>query len=94
MVKVNCWQFKECGRQPSGEKADELGVCPAAIEGAADGINSEDAPVWLWQAPCAEERFKELLQQNLQTVCSANFTNLFFRKKERILCNPEKFWNV
>ena len=40
MVKVNCWQFKKCGRQPSGEKADELGVCPAAIEAAADGINS------------------------------------------------------
>jgi hypothetical protein len=40
MVKVNCWQFKKCGRQPSGEKVDELGVCPAALEGAADGINS------------------------------------------------------
>ena len=40
MAKVNCWQFKKCGRQPSGEKTDELGVCPAAIEGAADGINS------------------------------------------------------
>ena len=40
MAKVNCWQFKKCGRQPSGEKADELGVCPAAQEGAADGINS------------------------------------------------------
>jgi len=40
MVKDNCWQFKKCGRQPSGEKVDELGVCPAALEDAADGINN------------------------------------------------------
>ena len=40
MVKVNCWQFKKCGRQPDGEKVDELGVCTAAIEDAAEGINS------------------------------------------------------
>lgn len=39
MIKVNCWQFKKCGRQPGGEKAGELGVCPAANEDAAEGIN-------------------------------------------------------
>jgi len=39
MVKVNCWQFKKCGRQPDGEKVAELGVCIAAIEDAAEGIN-------------------------------------------------------
>ena len=40
MVKINCWQFKKCGRQSRGEKVDELGVCPAALEDSADGINS------------------------------------------------------
>jgi len=39
MAKVNCWQFKKCGRQPSGENVGELGVCTAATESAADGIN-------------------------------------------------------
>jgi len=36
----NCWQYKKCGRQPDGEKTFELGVCPAATEEKADGINN------------------------------------------------------
>jgi len=26
---MNCWEFKKCGRENSGAKAEELGVCPA-----------------------------------------------------------------
>jgi CRP-like cAMP-binding protein len=37
--KLNCWQFKKCGREPDGRKAAELGVCPAAVEASFDGIN-------------------------------------------------------
>ncbi len=39
MGKLNCWEFKECERQPGGTKVAELGVCPAAIDETADGIN-------------------------------------------------------
>jgi hypothetical protein len=39
-VILNCWEFKKCGREPGGEKASEMGVCPAATEERADGINS------------------------------------------------------
>lgn len=27
--KLNCWEFKKCGREKGGARADELGVCPA-----------------------------------------------------------------
>ncbi|MBI5073851.1 MAG: hypothetical protein HZB62_01580 [Nitrospirae bacterium] len=27
--KLNCWEFKKCGREVGGENAFELGVCPA-----------------------------------------------------------------
>jgi len=27
--KLNCWEFKKCGREVGGAKAKELGVCPA-----------------------------------------------------------------
>lgn len=40
-VKQNCWQVKNCGRQPGGPKASELGVCPAAKSGPS-GINGGD----------------------------------------------------
>ena len=26
---MNCWEFKKCGREKSGSKAEKLGVCPA-----------------------------------------------------------------
>ena len=26
---MNCWEFKNCGREAGGAKADLLGVCPA-----------------------------------------------------------------
>jgi len=40
MAKLNCWELMKCGRQPGGEKVDELGVCPASIENRTEGMNS------------------------------------------------------
>ena len=39
MPKQNCWEFKECGREPGGAKVGELGVCRAATETQVDGLN-------------------------------------------------------
>ena len=38
-IKLNCWEFEKCGREPCGTKIHEHGVCPAAIESSAHGIN-------------------------------------------------------
>ncbi len=37
--KLNCWEFKDCGRQPEGHSVSELGLCPASIEERLDGIH-------------------------------------------------------
>ena len=34
---MNCWDFRKCGREPGGERAQEHGVCPTALFEAADG---------------------------------------------------------
>lgn len=39
MNKLNCWEFKKCGREQFGASAGELGVCPAATEIRVDQIN-------------------------------------------------------
>jgi hypothetical protein len=39
MTKLNCWEYKKCGRQVGGAKAGELGVCPAATEVRTEGVN-------------------------------------------------------
>ena len=37
--RQNCWEYMKCGRQPGGDRAEELGVCPAARDDSYDGIN-------------------------------------------------------
>lgn len=38
-MATNCWEFKNCGRQPGGAKTAQLGVCTAATERRIDGVN-------------------------------------------------------
>ena len=37
--KLNCWQFKNCGREKGGILAEHLGVCPVAKSMKHDGTN-------------------------------------------------------
>ncbi len=38
-IKKNCWEFKDCGREPGGKHAKVLGVCPATEEMRLEGIH-------------------------------------------------------
>lgn len=38
-MKTNCWQVMNCGREPGGINAEKDGICPSAINDAADGLN-------------------------------------------------------
>lgn len=40
MAKKNCWEVIKCGRQPGGDKINELGECPASLTSKFDGINN------------------------------------------------------
>ena len=37
--KLNCWEFKKCGRQPNGENVEKEGICPAATETRLNGVH-------------------------------------------------------
>jgi len=39
MNKLNCWEFNNCGREPGGANANELGICPATTERRLDGVH-------------------------------------------------------
>lgn len=46
----NCWEYKNCGREPGGAKANELGVCPAATAAEFAGTNSgKNAGRYCWK---------------------------------------------
>ena len=38
-MKINCWEYKKCGREPNGSKVDELGICPSSTEEALNGVH-------------------------------------------------------
>ncbi|GAB4278406.1 MAG: hypothetical protein Kow0056_10660 [Coriobacteriia bacterium] len=38
-ARMNCWEYKECGREPGGRNVEQFGECPAATESALDGAN-------------------------------------------------------
>lgn len=38
-MKMNCWEFMKCGREPGGASAEEFGVCPASIESRLNNIH-------------------------------------------------------
>jgi hypothetical protein len=37
--KKNCWEFKNCGREPGGANVNDSGVCPAATEKRLIGVH-------------------------------------------------------
>jgi hypothetical protein len=39
MSKKNCWEFTKCGREQNGSNAEKLGICPASIEKALNGVH-------------------------------------------------------
>ena len=56
MLKLNCWEFIKCGREPGGCHAGDLSVCPAtqfkALDGTHGGINAGRACWIVAGIPC------------------------------------------
>lgn len=38
--KLNCWEFKNCGREKGGLMVEVLGECPVASEMKYDGVHN------------------------------------------------------
>jgi len=78
MRKINCWEFKKCGRQPGGPKAEELGVCPvtthAELAGAHGGINAGRA-CWVVAGSLCGGKIQGAFAQKLGNCWSCDFMN-------------------
>jgi hypothetical protein len=38
-MRKNCWDFTNCQRHSEGSKVNDLGICPAAVDGRYEGNN-------------------------------------------------------
>jgi hypothetical protein len=39
MEKLNCWEYKQCGHEGTGDIFEEVGTCPTSTEICTDGVN-------------------------------------------------------
>jgi hypothetical protein len=76
---LNCWEFKKCGRQPSGEKIAELGVCPATEEKSMDGIHRGDnggRACWIIAGTFCGGKVQGTFANKLENCTNCEFFNL------------------
>ncbi len=74
--KLNCWEYKKCGREPGGNKADKYGVCPAAAEKTFDtfnhGINAGRA-CWLVAGTFCDNKASGTFAEKIDTCRNCDF---------------------
>ncbi|MDP2167258.1 MAG: hypothetical protein Q8J64_02870 [Thermodesulfovibrionales bacterium] len=72
-MKQNCWQFKDCGREPGGRYSND-GICPASVENRLHGSHGgQNAGRACWVVP--------------KTPCSENSQNFELKYRECSRCN-------
>lgn len=77
-IKLNCWEFKKCGRQPGGHKAAELGICPVTtyqgLNGAHGGKNAGRA-CWVVAGSLCGGQIQGTFAQKLHNCWRCDFMN-------------------
>ncbi|MFQ5574878.1 MAG: two-CW domain-containing protein [Terriglobia bacterium] len=82
--KQNCWEFKKCGREPGGEKVDELGLCPACTDSSCDGINdghNAGRICWAVAGTFCEGKVQGTFAQKKITCMSCDFYQKVFSEE-------------
>lgn len=79
MNKVNCWEFKACGREPGGKRVAACGVCPAAIHGLYDNANGGVAAgrfCWAIAGTFCDDRIAGTFAEKMQDCLQCEFFKL------------------
>jgi hypothetical protein len=85
IAKKNCWEFMDCGRQPGGARAQELGICPVTthqdLHGAHDGMNGGRA-CWVVAGSLCGGKIQGSYAQKLTNCWRCNFFNAVKKEEE------------
>ncbi len=76
--KLNCWEWKQCGREPGGVNVASLGICPASTEMKMNGVHggkNGGRTCWIVKLPhYVKENYKVILEKSMKSVGFAIFT--------------------
>jgi len=82
--KLNCWEFKDCGRQPGGMHERDLGRCPVTEEKRLDGVHhgvTAGRACWVVAGTLCEGEMAGTFAQEIKKCEACDF----YRK----VCNEE-----
>ena len=84
-VRTNCWEFKNCGRQPGGKRSEELGVCPVTtyedLHGAHGGRNGGRA-CWAIAGSLCGGKIQGTYAQKLSNCWRCDFFNAVKKEED------------
>ena len=89
MSKLNCWEHKNCGRQPGGNKIVDLGICPASIEQSLDGAHgglNGGRSCWVIAGSLCGGKIQGTYAQKLSNCWRCDFMNRVKQEEESSLC--------
>ncbi len=84
-VKLNCWEYKKCGRHPGGAKVEELGVCPAAIHAELNGSHggkNAGRSCWVVAGSLCGGKIQGTYAKKLLNCWRCDFMNTVKREEE------------
>jgi hypothetical protein len=84
-ARLNCWEFKNCGRQPGGHKEQELGTCPATVAtdfAGAHGGKAAGRACWAVAGSLCGGKIQGTYAQKLTNCWRCEFMNLVKREEE------------
>lgn len=82
--KINCWEYKRCGREPGGLNAEDSGICPAASHEAYDGTHGggfAGRACWLVAGTMCDGEVQGTFAQKFKNCMACDFYLLVMKEE-------------
>lgn len=84
-MKQNCWEVKNCGRQPGGFRTAEFGICPVttdtSLSGSHGGLNAGRA-CWVVAGSLCGGKVQGTYAAKLSNCWRCDFMNMVKQEEE------------
>ena len=83
--KVNCWEFKRCGREPGGSRVEQLGICPVTTHDnfhLAHGGKNAGRACWVVAGSLCGGKVQGTYAEKLHNCWRCDFMNTVKKEEE------------
>lgn len=94
--KLNCWEFKMCGRQPGGVHVGDIGSCPVTKEKSLDGVHDGIAAgraCWVVAGTLCEGKVQGTFAQEIRQCEACDFYRRIHREERSSLLSPPELFS-